>query len=539
MTGTFGIKVTKPRGMMLRLSALIVVCVLLSGYVTALNAPPESISSEQKETNGAPDIQPVEGARSSYVFSKLFNFDYFKTTFQKSYNSIMDEMVRKKLFLGRAFKVFMSAVEYKFGLKSSYLAINAMSDWTPSEINRLYSPRHRNRNKSSEFAGGKGNKGDDGSSAEKNESEIAAVEEKELIDTLEKMNEFKDEPGFKEIVQMLKTETHRRVKRETHEVRDISLDDLFRGPTEVEEDSSSDRVPSNNPKYVAPELRSHGSGKQGDRMSSVPKPLIQKILGSSGAKFMAKTINGFTSKFGRLSKKKSKTAAFEQKISLPREKSNQDEHDLIRDQQSVEVDLTSHEQMLEKQLSRRIPDQQSATQISSDAMPPSNPSDNEQINERQMLLLKIQEKNSLLMETIKKQLEQHKAMQIHWSAQKDPQAPSNDTEPTRMTPQQERMMMQRAVLENNLLMLLKFDDTIEKLKKSDKFKQIPQVIKNSTPEANQADQGNPAQVEKLPDQVFVDHRLSNCLFPPRNQGFCGRLVMARDNLDRFCFILLL
>ena len=61
--------------------------------------------------------------------SKWFDFEAFR----KSYSSLA-ELMRRKCFLARAFRAFVSSSKYKLGLSPYYLAVNDMSDWSPREL---------------------------------------------------------------------------------------------------------------------------------------------------------------------------------------------------------------------------------------------------------------------------------------------------------------------------------------------------------------------------------------------------------------------
>ena len=71
--------------------------------------------------------------------SKWFDFEAYKVAYGKSYSSLTEELMRRKYFLARAFRAFVSSSKYKLGLSPYYLAVNHMSDWSPKElVARLY-----------------------------------------------------------------------------------------------------------------------------------------------------------------------------------------------------------------------------------------------------------------------------------------------------------------------------------------------------------------------------------------------------------------
>jgi len=82
--------------------------------------------------------QVESSARSRFSLPKVLNFEQFKRLFKRNYESISEELERRQLFLGRAFRAFISAIGYKHAKSDSYLAINHMSDWRLEQIRSLY-----------------------------------------------------------------------------------------------------------------------------------------------------------------------------------------------------------------------------------------------------------------------------------------------------------------------------------------------------------------------------------------------------------------
>jgi hypothetical protein len=72
---------------------------------------------------------------------KLLDFSSYKARFHKLYRSPLEESVRLKQFLANCHHVFTSAVNYRFGRSSYYLAVNSMSDWLLSELEALKNKR--------------------------------------------------------------------------------------------------------------------------------------------------------------------------------------------------------------------------------------------------------------------------------------------------------------------------------------------------------------------------------------------------------------
>lgn len=120
--------------------------IILIFSLTITLANENSLAREQTPKSDAPGDQvssnetPSRHIHSGRLLklSRIFNFKVFKKLYNRNYKSILDELVRSKLFQGRAIRAFISAVKYKHGISSSYLAINHMSDWTESEIDKMY-----------------------------------------------------------------------------------------------------------------------------------------------------------------------------------------------------------------------------------------------------------------------------------------------------------------------------------------------------------------------------------------------------------------
>lgn len=90
---------------------------------------------------GKPTKTPHKGVpaakRNTFQVPKLLDFASFKKTFKKTYSSMLEDLVRHKLFLTRAIRSFNSSLKYKSRRSDYYLALNPMSDWTVPEIKRL------------------------------------------------------------------------------------------------------------------------------------------------------------------------------------------------------------------------------------------------------------------------------------------------------------------------------------------------------------------------------------------------------------------
>lgn len=68
---------------------------------------------------------------------KIFSFERFKSMFKKSYKSLVEELVRKKIFLSNTFKAFLSVTGYNHYERTYYLGVNDKSDWTKDELKTL------------------------------------------------------------------------------------------------------------------------------------------------------------------------------------------------------------------------------------------------------------------------------------------------------------------------------------------------------------------------------------------------------------------
>lgn len=85
------------------------------------------------DANSTPEENPAD-SRALFKLPKVFDFDYYRTLFHKSYSSLPEELVRRKIYLGRAMRAYVSGVAFKFRRSDYYLATNEQSDLTPAEI---------------------------------------------------------------------------------------------------------------------------------------------------------------------------------------------------------------------------------------------------------------------------------------------------------------------------------------------------------------------------------------------------------------------
>lgn len=75
--------------------------------------------------------------RAKFKPAKLIDFASYKKLFGKQYESLVENVGRKRIFFARAFSAFISAVDYKLRNRTSYLAINHLSDRTDEELSKL------------------------------------------------------------------------------------------------------------------------------------------------------------------------------------------------------------------------------------------------------------------------------------------------------------------------------------------------------------------------------------------------------------------
>lgn len=224
------------------LTSVFIVCFVLS-VVSLIYSYPNHV-----------DDVSAKPTRESFQLPKIFDFEYFKQLFKKRYNSMIENLARKRTYLCVAFKVFASAVKYKYRLSSSYLAINPMSDWTSEEMNRALLPAKVLTDlRQSSNSSTKPNVEQD------IEEELAETKVVDLDTIEQKLEEIKMNnhlPGYKEILQEL---NESRRKKRGLELRELELDELIKRPESDSVDKVGARIPTNNPNYQIPELMSFGS----------------------------------------------------------------------------------------------------------------------------------------------------------------------------------------------------------------------------------------------------------------------------------------
>lgn len=159
--------------------------------------------------------QHAVNIRQLFRLPKMLDFDYFKQSFDKHYGSVVEELLRRKLYLGRAFRAFISTVCYKYQKASSYLAINFMSDWTPKEVEDLYM------------------KATDGDSIKQQPMPtrpanfIPEVSIEDLEKELAEIESLKDEEGYKEIYEELRNDLEKEKNKQNNlDVHPESVDSM-------------------------------------------------------------------------------------------------------------------------------------------------------------------------------------------------------------------------------------------------------------------------------------------------------------------------
>lgn len=229
---------------------------------------------------------------------KLFQFDYYKSIFKKSYANLAEELVRKKIFLARAFRAFISGVAYKFRKTTYFLSLNQLSDRTRYEIRKtktLHDPT-------------KDLKG--GSRLQKQPDYIFESEE-DVRKGIESIKAVAAKKGEDEIVDELmkfaKSSDKGRRKRSTHnKIReDFSLNQLVDRRRRVEiapkAKAKIDTKPiSNNPNYQPPEMTSMGSERPTEQIGQNIRDHLMRIFPFDRKQGLANDVNPLKSLYALL-----------------------------------------------------------------------------------------------------------------------------------------------------------------------------------------------------------------------------------------------
>lgn len=251
------------------LALFVLVCAILSL---------SRVSSTESQNNEENSL-----VRSRFTLPKLFEFEYFKSLFKKQYQSLLEQAVRKRLYLGRAFRAFISAVKYKYRKSSIYLAINNRSDWTPEEVRSIQMSRE-DLLEPEELVEAQTEKKQQ---PKPNTQTLPVANLEDIERKLEEVAAQQNErPGFREITQELEVAQLDRPKRSSDRqlLRSLSLNDLIHRPA-GEREEVSDSVPSNNPNYEPIELRSFGL-EEDKVFNEFPESEAEVINNTSGSNFL-------------------------------------------------------------------------------------------------------------------------------------------------------------------------------------------------------------------------------------------------------------
>lgn len=266
--------------------------VALVGVCALLLVATSSVQAQEAE---------AAAGRASFKLPKVFDFESYKSLFKRKYSSLVEEVARRKLFLARAFRAFLSAIGYKHHRSNSYLAINHMSDWTPKEVKQLYVRAH---NRNSFFSPEDVDDGyvappeepahddmddmaDRGSAAPAPLADIEDIQ-RELADIIARKDE---RPEFAEIAEelplwqdnLVPTRRKRDAGAQENEAapRHITVDDLIRADVSADEPAEVKakmvrKLDSNNPEYQAPELESQAVAGGAEQVPGHVEPLAEE-----------------------------------------------------------------------------------------------------------------------------------------------------------------------------------------------------------------------------------------------------------------------
>lgn len=210
---------------------------------------------------------------------KLFCFSHYKDVFKKTYASIGEELVRRKLVLARAFRSFVSGVAYKHKQSKYYLALNRRSDRTPAELLALDSdiPPIPSKNSSSSLH-----------KVDNVETDIPTLADEDEIhielEKIKQLSELDKDSAFSTIAKELQNLDREQGSRQKRNVEhsstrdDFTFDELIKIPEDRYKKRRAHRgsIPSNNPDYEAPEIMSRGSDQPED--SPMPETVVDELL---------------------------------------------------------------------------------------------------------------------------------------------------------------------------------------------------------------------------------------------------------------------
>lgn len=144
---------------------------------------------------------------------KMFNFERFKSIFTKRYEDHPEESSRHRIYLGQAFKAFISQVSYRHKKSTSFLKVNQMSDWTQEEYHKilLKEPFFADVVDSTKEQIPVEEKIDEKSASE----DVVPLEEEQIIEKFEEVIQNRGNmPGYKEIAEELEKAQKEEVDKE-------------------------------------------------------------------------------------------------------------------------------------------------------------------------------------------------------------------------------------------------------------------------------------------------------------------------------------
>lgn len=236
--------------------------------------------------SAAAEVEQSTDGRSNVALPKIFDFGRYKSLFTKSYKSVVEELAREKIFLGRAFRAFISLISFKHYRTNHYLKITERSDWTNAELKALHTRKPMNN---SEIPKAK--------PLEKNLSDtpVANVDDiRAKLDELVNSGESGDQ-----ISKELEAIARRRRSVDVSVSSDrasLSLEDLMQKPEGEKESAQTADVPSSNPNYQAPELTSYGADDNRPANSQHDENDYNYILSLPGSSYLGSivsAVNGY------------------------------------------------------------------------------------------------------------------------------------------------------------------------------------------------------------------------------------------------------
>lgn len=225
----------------------------------------EPVVSVEGEAKPAAKSSEESSQDEKLELPEIFNFDDYKKIFHKDDYLGVEDSVRRKYMLARAFRVWISSLKYRHGDTSYWLALNKFSDWTKQEVERV-----TNKQSADDME-------DSDDSQQVDLSSIPEVNPKFIEDDLKKLTsgrsgQVEDEEGLRELQDELRRSQHHqqqhrtssRTKREAQEeIRQLDDSQLISVGENVHLDAETAakvewRPASNNPDYEAPDMISMG-----------------------------------------------------------------------------------------------------------------------------------------------------------------------------------------------------------------------------------------------------------------------------------------